>query len=46
MGFDFKNNGKEDKEDLLIFEEIQSDNRRGNAVVPALVVMAIVVAIV
>lgn len=43
MGFDFNKNGVEDEEDLLIFEDINSDNKSGATTAPAIVVAVIII---
>ena len=42
MGFDFNKNGIDDEEDLLIFEDMDSDNKSGATTVPAVVVAVII----
>lgn len=42
MGFDFNKNGIDDKEDLIIFEEMENEGGNGNITLPAVVVVVII----
>lgn len=44
MGFDFNKNGIEDKEDLLIYEDINNEKQSGDTTAPAIVVGIIIFA--